>query len=251
MTERYARPVPTPMVRARALARDYPSGGSVVHALHAIDLEVARGELVALRGRSGSGKTTLLNLLGGLDEPTAGTAEVDGTLVTGLDETSAARLRRHVVSFIFQTFGLIPILSAAENVEVPLRLAGVEGRERDRRVAELLELVGLEARARHRPHELSGGEQQRVAIARALANRPKLLLADEPTGQLDSETGRRIMLLIRSVVRAEGVTAIVATHDTAMIEVADRVLELLDGRLVVGGIPHPDGAPVGLAPGHT
>ncbi|MEI7743983.1 MAG: ATP-binding cassette domain-containing protein, partial [Chloroflexota bacterium] len=120
----------------------------------------------------------------------------------------------------------------AENVEVPLRLAGADPRERDRRVAELLGLVGLEARARHRPHELSGGEQQRVAIARALANRPRLLLADEPTGQLDSETGRRIMLLIRSVVRAEGVTAVVATHDPIMLEVADRVVELLDGRLV-------------------
>jgi putative ABC transport system ATP-binding protein len=136
------------------------------------------------------------------------------------------------VAFVFQTFGLIPILTAAENVEVPLRLAGVRPRERDQRVQELLELVGLDARARHRPHELSGGEQQRVAIARALANRPKLLLADEPTGQLDSETGHRILLLIRTVVRAEGVTAVVATHDPVLIEVADRVVELLDGRLV-------------------
>lgn len=232
MTERYAPKPILPMVEARGLARDYATGGSVVHALRSTDLQVGRGELVALRGRSGSGKTTLLNLLGGLDQPTAGTVTVDGAMISGLDEGAAAHVRRHTIAFIFQTFGLIPILTAAENVEVPLRLVGAEPRERDRRVEELLGLVGLEARARHRPHELSGGEQQRVAIARALANRPRLLLADEPTGQLDSETGHRIMLLIRTVVRAEGVTAVVATHDPVMIEVADRVIELLDGRLV-------------------
>jgi putative ABC transport system ATP-binding protein len=220
------------MVEGRGLVRDYPTGGTVVHALRGIDLEVARGELLAVRGRSGSGKTTLLNLLGGLDQPTSGTVTVDGTRISGMDEGHAAEVRRRTVAFVFQTFGLIPILTAAENVEVPLRLVGANARERDERVAELLELVGLAERARHRPHELSGGEQQRVAIARALANRPKLLLADEPTGQLDSETGQRIMLLIRTVVRAEGVTAIVATHDPIMIEVADRVIELLDGQLI-------------------
>ncbi len=234
MTERYARPGPdqAAMVVAKGLVRDYETGLTVVHALRGIDLHVARGELLAVRGRSGSGKTTLLNLLGGLDVPTAGTVTVDSTEVTGLDENAAAGVRRHTIAFVFQTFGLIPILTAAENVEVPLRLVEAEPRERDRRVAELLELVGLDARAAHRPHELSGGEQQRVAIARSLANRPKLLLADEPTGQLDSETGRRIMLLIRTVVRAEGVTAVVATHDPIMLEVADRVIELLDGHLV-------------------
>lgn len=233
-TARYARPATgdDAMLVADGLVRDYPTGDTVVHALRGIDIRVARGELLAVRGRSGSGKTTLLNLLGGLDEPTAGTVVVDGQRITGLDEGTAARVRRETVAFIFQTFGLIPILSAAENVEVPLRLVGADPGERDRRVAELLELVGLDQRARHRPHELSGGEQQRVAIARALANRPKLLLADEPTGQLDSETGRRIMLLIRTVVRAEGVTAVVATHDPVMLEVADRVIELFDGRLV-------------------
>ena len=220
------------MVEARGLVRDFVTAAATVHALRGIDLHVDRGELLAVRGRSGSGKTTLLNLLGGLDEPTAGTVTVDGKVVSGLDETAAADVRRNVIAFVFQTFGLIPILTAAENVEVPLRLVGAAPRARDERVAELLDLVGLEARARHRPHELSGGEQQRVAIARALANRPKLLLADEPTGQLDSETGRRIMLLIRSVVRAEGVTAVVATHDPIMIDVADRVIELFDGRLI-------------------
>ena len=166
-----------------------------------------------------------------------------GTLYT--DAVTLAGLHRELRS-------ALPILTAAENVEVPLRLVGAEPRERDRRVAALLDLVGLEARARHRPHELSGGEQQRVAIARALANRPKLLLADEPTGQLDSETGRRIMLLIRTVVRAEGVTAVVATHDPVMLDVADRVIELLDGRLTTpdavvpgeGASPGPS-APVG------
>ena len=231
-----------PMVEVRGLVRDYPAGGDVVHALRGIDLEVARGELLAVRGRSGSGKTTLLNLLGGLDVPTAGSVIVDGTSISDLDEAAAAGVRRRTVAFVFQTFGLIPILSAAENVEVPLRMVGADPKARDRRVAELLELVGLEARAKHRPHELSGGEQQRVAIARALANRPRLLLADEPTGQLDSETGQKIMLLIRTVVRAEGVTAVVATHDPIMIEVADRVIELLDGGLIAPTHLQPVGA---------
>ena len=231
-----------PMVEVRGLVRDYPAGGDVVHALRGIDLDVARGELLAVRGRSGSGKTTLLNLLGGLDVPTAGSVIVDGTSISDLDEAAAAGVRRRTVAFVFQTFGLIPILSAAENVEVPLRMVGADPKARDRRVAELLELVGLEARAKHRPHELSGGEQQRVAIARALANRPRLLLADEPTGQLDSETGQKIMLLIRTVVRAEGVTAVVATHDPIMIDVADRVIELLDGGLIAPTHLQPVGA---------
>jgi putative ABC transport system ATP-binding protein len=223
-----------PMVDARGLAREYPSGGSVVHALRGIDLTVGRGELLAVRGRSGSGKTTLLNLLGGLDRPTSGSVSVDGREVSAMREPELVELRRHTVAFIFQAFGLVPILSAAENVEVPLRLVRERGGERDRRVAELLEMVGLGERMRHRPHELSGGEQQRVAIARALANRPKLLLADEPTGQLDSETGHRIMLLLRSIVRSEGVTAVVATHDPMMLDVADRIVELRDGQFVAG-----------------
>ena len=229
---REGAPADGPMVEVHGLVRDYPAGGDVVHALRGIDLEVARGELLAVRGRSGSGKTTLLNLLGGLDAPTAGTVLVDGTRISDLDEAAAAGVRRRTVAFVFQTFGLIPILSAAENVEVPLRMVGADPKARDQRVAELLELVGLEARAKHRPHELSGGEQQRVAIARALANRPRILLADEPTGQLDSETGHVIMLLLRDVVRTEGVTAVVATHDPVMLDVADQVLELRDGDLL-------------------
>jgi putative ABC transport system ATP-binding protein len=224
-----------PMVEAVGVARDFDSGDGVVHALRGIDLAVGRGELIAVRGRSGSGKTTLLNVLGGLDRPTSGTVTIDGAEVSAMDEAELVNLRRRTVAYIFQAFGLIPILSAAENVEVPLRLVALDPRERDRRVYDLLELVGLAERARHRPHELSGGEQQRVAIARALANRPKLLLADEPTGQLGSETGHTIMTLIRTVVRTESVTAVVATHDPAMLDVADRVVELRDGHLAERG----------------
>ena len=222
------------IVVATGLTRDYPSGDSVIHALRGIDLTVGRGQLLAVRGRSGSGKTTLLNLLGGLDRPTAGTVVVDGQEISAMSEDDLVDVRRRTIAFVFQSFGLVPILTAAENVEVPLRLVRAEPRERDNRVAELLELVGLHERARHRPHELSGGEQQRVAIARALANRPRLLLADEPTGQLDSETGHRIMLVLRQVVRAEGITAVVATHDPLMMDVADRVTELQDGAIVAG-----------------
>jgi putative ABC transport system ATP-binding protein len=224
-----------PIVVATGLSRDYPSGEGVVHALRGIDLTVGRGQLLAIRGRSGSGKTTLLNLLGGLDRPTSGSVSVNGIEVSALSEAELVDVRRRTIAFIFQSFGLVPILTAAENVEVPLRLVGAEPVGRDQRVAELLEMVGLHDRMRHRPHELSGGEQQRVAIARALANRPKLLLADEPTGQLDLETGHRIMTVIRGVVRSEGITAVVATHDPAMMDVADRVLELQDGRFVESG----------------
>ena len=222
------------MVVTRGLGRDYVTGASVVHALRDVDLEVGRGELLAVRGRSGSGKTTLLSIIGGLDRPSSGDVVIDGRSLAGMDGEALVDLRRHTVGFIFQAFGLLSILTAAENVEVPLRLVRTDPRERDDRVAVLLELVGLGGRARHRPHELSGGEQQRVAIARALANRPAVLLADEPTGQLDSATGRSIMGLLRSVVQSEGVTAIIATHDPLIVDMADRVVELRDGRLVRG-----------------
>ena len=231
LADRFAADRGGPMVAATGLSRDYPSGDTIIHALRGVDLEVARAELVAVRGRSGSGKTTLLNLIGGLDRPTSGQVVVDGEDVGAMSESRLVQFRRSTVAFIFQAFGLLPILSAAENVEVPLRLVRAEPRARDARVAELLELVGLAERAEHRPHELSGGEQQRVAIARSLANRPKLLLADEPTGQLDSHTGHAIMALLRTVVRTEGVTAIVATHDPALLDLADRVLDLHDGTL--------------------
>jgi putative ABC transport system ATP-binding protein len=223
------------MVQTTDLSREFPSGDTIIHALRGVDLAVGRGRLLAVRGRSGSGKTTLLNLLGGLDRPTSGRIVLDGEELSGLDEAQLVDVRRTKIAFIFQAFGLIPVLSAAENVEVPLRLVRTDPSERARRVHDLLQQVGLSERARHRPHELSGGEQQRVAIARALANRPKLLLADEPTGQLDSETGHRIMQMLRSVVQSEGITAIVATHDPRMLDVADVVIELRDGELVSPG----------------
>lgn len=218
-----------PMIRVEGITREYPMGDGVVHAVRGIDFTVGRGELIAIQGRSGSGKTTLLNIIGGLDRPTSGHVWIDGKDVTAMPESELIMLRRHTIGFIFQAFGLIPILSAAENVEVPLRLASAPVVQRDERVRVLLELVGLGERATHRPQELSGGEQQRVAIARALANAPEILIADEPTGQLDSGTGRTIMTLIRALVRSEGVTAIVATHDPVLIDLADRVMTLSDG----------------------
>jgi putative ABC transport system ATP-binding protein len=221
-----------PMVETHELVREFTMGSGVIRAVDRISIRVQPGELVAVVGRSGSGKTTLLSLIGALDRPTGGSVRVSGEPVSEMSERDLVRFRRRAIGFIFQSFGLLPILSAAENVEIPLRLVGTEPRERDERVRQLLELVGLGERAYHRPFELSGGEQQRVAIARALANRPHLLLADEPTGQLDSQTGHGIMVLVRSIVRGEGTTGIVATHDPALIGLADRVIELRDGRVV-------------------
>ena len=219
------------VVEGIELCRDFASGDGMVHALKGVSLAVRSGELVAIRGRSGSGKTTLINLLGGLDRPTAGTVLVEGQDLSRFSDAEIVSLRRKRVGFVFQTFGLIPILSAAENVEVPLRLVRADPVVRETRVAELLDLVGLGSRGRHRPYELSGGEQQRVAIARALANHPALLLGDEPTGQLDLATGHRIMVLLRDAVDREGVAAVVTTHDPMMLDVADRVLELRNGEL--------------------
>ncbi|MGW0940216.1 ABC transporter ATP-binding protein [Streptomyces sp. NPDC002666] len=221
-----------PMVRVEDLHRSYGSGAAAVHALRGVSFDVARGELVALKGRSGSGKTTLLNLVGGFDSPDEGRVTVGGTDLAGLGEDGLLELRRDRIGFIFQSFGLIPILTAAENVGVPMRLRRTDPKERDERVELLLALVGLADHAEQRPGELSGGQQQRVAIARALANRPALLIADEPTGQLDAETGLAVMELLRAVVRAEGVTALVATHDAQLLGLADRVLELNDGHIV-------------------
>ncbi|GGS29208.1 ABC transporter ATP-binding protein [Streptomyces parvus] len=225
-------PARSAMVTVEDLHRSYGSGAAAVHALRGVSFEIPRGELVALKGRSGSGKTTLLNLVGGLDTPDSGRITVDGTELAGLGEKGLLELRRDRVGFIFQSFGLIPILTAAENVGVPLRLRRADPAERDERVALLLSLVGLADHAEQRPGELSGGQQQRVAIARALANRPALLIADEPTGQLDAETGLAVMELLRAVVRSENVTALVATHDPQLLGLADRVLELSDGHIV-------------------
>ncbi|MET8093849.1 ABC transporter ATP-binding protein [Micromonospora sp. NPDC005220] len=225
---------PDEVVRVSGVSRTFGRGEHAVHAVRDVSFTANRGELVAIRGRSGAGKTTLLNLIGGLDRPDSGQVVVAGHEVTSAGEAELLRLRRGTVGFVFQTFGLVPILSAAENVGVPLRLAQVPAAEREERVAVLLELVGLGGHAAQRPYELSGGQQQRVAVARALANEPDLLIADEPTGQLDSETGRSIMDLLRAVVHARGMTALVATHDPALIDLADRVLVLRDGRLVDG-----------------
>ena len=226
-----------PMVEVQDLHKTFGSGSTAVHALRGVSFTARRGELTALKGRSGSGKTTLLNLVGGLDRPSSGRIVVDGRVLADSDgeelpEDGLLALRRDRIGFVFQSFGLIPILTAAENVGVPMRLKRTPPREREERVRELLGLVGLGDHVNQRPGEMSGGQQQRVAIARALANQPALIIADEPTGQLDSDTGRAIMQLLRAVVRSEGVTALVATHDPALMELADRVLDLRDGHIV-------------------
>lgn len=222
----------TTLLEAHGLTRIYSTGPSEVHAIEDVSIAVEPGSFVVVRGRSGSGKTTLLNTLGGLDRPTAGTVSIGGQDLGNLDETGLADLRRHEVGYIFQAFGLIPILTAQENVEIPLRLVNAPPKERRERARLLLDQVGLSGRSGHRPEELSGGEQQRVAIARALANAPRLLLADEPTGQLDSRTGKTIIDLILELVRSQNIAAIVATHDPVPLAVADRIIELVDGRVI-------------------
>lgn len=230
-TDQQRRFSPT-LVHTEHLVREYPSGEGILRALNDVTIEIPERRLVCIKGRSGSGKTTLLNLIGGLDRPTSGGIWLDGDWISELGETEIVKIRRDKIGFVFQTFGLIPILTATENVEVPLRLAKAPVDQRSERVTEVLDMVGLGERARHRPHELSGGEQQRVAIARALANHPKLLIADEPTGQLDLRTGRTIMQLMHRLVRETGLSALVATHDPTLLDLADRVIELRDGELV-------------------
>ncbi|HET8738784.1 MAG TPA: ABC transporter ATP-binding protein [Acidimicrobiia bacterium] len=220
------------LLEARGLVRVYDTGPEPVVAVNDFSLTLDRGAFVVIRGRSGSGKTTLLNMLGGLDQPTSGRVRIEGEDLSTLDEHSRAELRRNKIGFIFQAFGLIPILSAVENVEIPLRMVGAEPSHRRDRSRQLLERVGLADRASHFPEELSGGEQQRVAIARALANDPILLIADEPTGQLDSRTGQSIVGLIRALVHDQNIAAVAATHDPALLAIADRVIELRDGEMV-------------------
>lgn len=229
MTGAHSRP--EDLVEAQGLVREYHRGDSTVRALDGVDLSLAQGELVAVRGRSGAGKTSLLNVIGGLDRPDQGTVRFAGQDLNSLSEAELVEMRRSEVAYIFQAFGLIPILSAAENVEVPLRLTNTDPIEREARVAELLKQVGLAERMAHRPHELSGGEQQRVGVARALTNRPSLILADEPTGQLDSKTGLEIMRLLRDLVEDGDLTILVATHDPTLLDVAHRVVYMTDGRL--------------------
>jgi putative ABC transport system ATP-binding protein len=217
-------------VAARALTRRYGEGGTTVEALRGVDLDVRTGELVAVMGPSGSGKSTLMHLLAGLDKPTSGTVTIAGTELGRLDDTALTRLRRAHIGFIFQFFNLLPMLDAEENVTLPLSIAGV--RPDEAWVGELMGKVGLAGRRSHRPSELSGGEQQRVAIARALVTRPTILLADEPTGNLDSKTGGEILRLMRDSVDAYGQTTIMVTHDPRAASIADRILMIADGKIV-------------------
>ncbi len=233
------------LVRTEALTRIYRLGARRVQALRGVDLAVASGAFVALRGRSGSGKTTLLNCIGGLDRPTSGRVWFEGRDLGRLSERQRVRLRRRRIGFVFQSFALLPTCSAWENVDLMLRLAGVGRRERRRRVAEVLALVGLQKWADHRPFEMSGGQQQRLAIARAISTRPALILADEPTGELDSATGRQVLTLLRRLVDREGVSVLIASHDPAVDLFADRVYHLQDGILAV---PADHQAPATFAP---
>ncbi len=220
-----------PAVAARRLERVYGNGGSAVHALRGIDLRLEPGSFVAIKGRSGSGKTTLLNCIGGLDRPTAGEVFVHGKSLREMSDEELTDWRRQEVGFIFQAFGLLPTLSAFENVELMLRIGGMRRKDRIARAMEVLDLVGLLKWAQHRPHEMSGGQVQRVAIARAIGNQPRLILADEPTGELDSETAMEVLSLFRAIVSREGVTMLMTSHDALVDAYVDRALLLEDGRL--------------------
>lgn len=219
------------LIDVRGVSRSFHGAGSIVHAVREVSMQVRVGEFLALCGRSGSGKTTLLNLIAGLDRPDRGSVHLAGEEISHASEGRLTELRRHTVGFVFQSFALLPLFSARENVELALRIAGVHGREGVERASEVLDLVGLGPRADHRPYELSGGEQQRVAIARAICNRPSLLIADEPTGELDLATGTQIFELLQDVAE-KGTTVIVATHDPLMIDHVPRVVEMADGELL-------------------
>lgn len=221
----------SPVISTQGLTRVFGSGGGEVTAVNGISLDVFPGEFLAVIGRSGSGKTTLLNLMAGLDWPTAGKVLFEGAELTTLSEAELVKLRQRKIGFVFQSFGLMPLLSAHENVELPLHIGGVSWRERRRRALESLKMVGLGHRLRHRPYELSGGEQQRVAIARALVTGPDVVFADEPTGELDTTTAASIAKLLREVSEHQGVTVIIATHDLSLAGMSDRTAELVDGVL--------------------
>jgi putative ABC transport system ATP-binding protein len=219
-------------VETLGLTRAYRVEEHTVQALRGVDLCIEPGRFVALKGRSGSGKTTLLNCLGGLDQPTSGVVRVLGEDLAQLDDRRLTEWRRERIGLVFQSFSLLPTLSAYENVELLLRIKGARARERHTRTLACLDLVGLTKWLHHRPYEMSGGQQQRVAIARALANGPRLILADEPTGELDSATAREILALFRRIVDTEGVTLLVVSHDALVDEYADQVLQLKDGQIV-------------------
>jgi putative ABC transport system ATP-binding protein len=220
-----------PILSARDLHRDYPFGAELVHAVRGVSVDVAEGEYVAIVGPSGCGKSTLLNLLGAIDRPTSGSVTIAGRRVDGMSDREATRFRLLNIGFVFQRFYLMPVLTASENVELPMAEAGVPKDKRRRRVSELLAYVGLAERERHRPPQLSGGEQQRVAIARALANGPALLLADEPTGELDAKTGADMIALFERL-NSDGTTIVVVTHDEDLARAAHRVVHMRDGVIV-------------------
>ncbi|MEO5935635.1 MAG: ABC transporter ATP-binding protein [Terriglobales bacterium] len=220
-------------VQAKGVTRHYAMGASVIPAVDGVDLDIASGEFTALLGASGSGKSTLMNLIAGLDRPTGGSILVDGRDLAKMTPEELAKYRRHTVGMVFQSFNLVPTMTLQENVELPMRFAEVERHEREGRVQEALKRVGLSARLTHRPSELSGGEQQRAALARALVNRPKLLLADEPTGNLDSRTGTEIMNLIRELNESMGMTVIMVTHERPLAEqYVRRMIFLGDGKVL-------------------
>ncbi len=220
-----------PLVTTVDLWRTYYLGSEEINALKGVSLTVMPGQFIAVIGRSGSGKTTLLNILAGLDKPTSGKVMFENRDIADMGEHDLTELRRHKIGFVFQSFGLLPLLSAFENVELPLRIAGVRARAREERTREALEIVGLLNRAKHRPYELSGGEQQRIAIARAIVNEPPLILADEPTGELDSNNARSIFGLFKEMVQNRGISVVSATHDSTLLEMADEVKEIRDGQL--------------------
>jgi len=220
------------IIRVRDLNRVYHLEGEDVHAIRDVTLDIPRGVMSAIIGRSGAGKTTLLNLLSALDEPSSGQVFIDEVDLFALPEAKRIALRRDRVGFVFQNFGLLPLLSAAENVSVPLRMQRMKGSERENRVREALEWVGLSKRAGHRPYELSGGEQQRVSIARALAARPDIILADEPTGQLDSQTGKQVLAIMQRLVDEQNITMVLVTHDPQAMSQAQITFELSDGQLI-------------------
>ena len=224
-------PRPESLISTEDLSRIFGSGETAVTAVNAVNLEVPQGELMAVVGRSGSGKTTLLNLLSGLDRPTNGKVMFQGRDLATFSESDLVELRRHKIGFVFQSFGLMPLLSAQENVELPLHISGVSWRERRRRAMASLDLVGLGSRARHRPYELSGGEQQRVSIARALVTGPEAIFADEPTGELDTTTALSIGSILKDVVKESKATIIIATHDLTLAGICDSVIQIADGAL--------------------
>ena len=222
----------TPVIHTRGVTKELPLGKTVVHALRGVDLDIQRGELVAIVGPSGSGKSTLLGLIGGLDTPTHGTVAIDGVDISHLNEDRLTEIRNEKIGFIFQFFNLMPTLTAVENVALPIQFARKRKFTPDKRAKDLLTQLGMGDRLNHRPSELSGGQQQRVAIARALANDPPLLLADEPTGNLDQESGLMVMDALKQIRQQSNTTIVIVTHDAHLAQQTDRIIELVDGRIV-------------------